>query len=249
MDKQQRVLVINPTRSIGKTTIATNLAVASAYSGDRVALLMRAGKQPSRAWSQHRPIALPNVETFQYQELDQIAALDEAIHNFETLILDVGAHTNSSIIDQWLAISDTILIPIAANTINSDKAMRSITNLLTHRLIRYSNRKIAIILNHTHQIGQVDGQLKHFLHCLDIDYSITIPYMASYRKGLNTGKSVFEVEQNEQTKTEMEKWQSLVRWIRKPSPQKIRAREKNILPHKPLSVPKKKNRGRMHAAG
>ena len=249
MDKQQRVFVINPTRSVGKTTMATNLAVAGAYSGDRVALLMCAGKQPPETWSEHRPTALPNVETFQYQELRETAALDRATQNFETLIIDGGTYTNSQISDKWLTISNTILIPIAANTLNGGQAMRSITNLLTHRLIRYSNQKIAILLNHTQEIGQVDGQLDHFLQCLDIDYSVTIPHMASYRKALIEGKSVFEVEQNELTKNEMEKWQRLVRWIRKPSPQKNKAREENVHAHTPLAVYKKKDSGRMRVAG
>ena len=64
----RRILVINGKGGCGKTTIATNLAVTYAASGELVALADHDPQASSTYWSELRPADLPPVNVIRAHE-------------------------------------------------------------------------------------------------------------------------------------------------------------------------------------
>ncbi|MFM8355089.1 MAG: AAA family ATPase, partial [Gammaproteobacteria bacterium] len=150
----------------GKTTVATNLAVAYAKSGHGVALMDSDPQGSSSYWAAQRPTELPVVHllpTFRRSSMYQTTVFQNRLPpGVDRVIVD--GHSNARDRDLELALkqTDVVLVPLQPSSIDIQAASRFITEMVTHRTFRAAPRPIGVIANRVQPNTETHAKLKHF---------------------------------------------------------------------------------------
>lgn len=104
--------VINLKGGVGKTTIATNLAVAFALDGYKVVLLdTDKGQNSAELWGANRnclpPVSVKSVTV----ESNLSKVVESEMNNFDVVIID-GTPTLSTLAQKTILVSDLVIIPV-----------------------------------------------------------------------------------------------------------------------------------------
>lgn len=98
---------------VGKTTIATNLAVSFAQKGNSVCIVDTDSEQESSIiWSEQRPDELPGVTVVRVGEKNLIREVNQHAKNYDIIILD-GSPQLSELANATMLASDIVIVPIS----------------------------------------------------------------------------------------------------------------------------------------
>jgi chromosome partitioning protein len=98
---------------VGKTTIATNLAVSFAQQGKSVCIVDTDSEQESSIiWSEQRPDALASVTVVRVGEKNLIREVNQHAKNYDVVILD-GSPQLSELANATMLASDIVIVPIS----------------------------------------------------------------------------------------------------------------------------------------
>jgi len=213
----RRILIINGKGGCGKTTIATNLAVAYANRGLSVALVDNDPQASSSYWSEHRDAALPPVHLVRAH---QRAGMYETqtYHNrmpldVERIIVDGHSNARDRDLETLLKQSDVILVPLLPSAIDIRAGSRFITNLLTHRAFRSAPRPVGVIANRVRPNSEMHNKLQHFLGCLDVPAVATFRDSKIYTDAVEAGQGITDMIGCRMAAKEVAAWQQLLDWI------------------------------------
>jgi chromosome partitioning protein len=104
--------VINLKGGVGKTTIATNLAVAFALNGKKVVLLdTDKGQNSSELWGAARSVSLGIPVKSVMVETNLSKVVESEKQNFDVVIID-GTPTLSTLAQKTILVSDLVIIPV-----------------------------------------------------------------------------------------------------------------------------------------
>ena len=135
----RRILIINGKGGCGKTTIATNLAVAYACQGTHVALLDNDPQASSSHWASLRDDDLPSVSLVAKHERPKMYETQSYHHRLpartELVIVDGHSNSRGRDLESLLRQTDVILVPMLPSSIDIRAGGRFITDLLTHRFL------------------------------------------------------------------------------------------------------------------
>lgn len=213
----RRILIINGKGGCGKTTIATNLAVAYANRGLTVALVDNDPQASSSYWSEHRDPDLPTVHLVRAH---QRAGMYETqtYHNrmpvgVDRIIVDGHSNARDRDLETLLKQSDVILVPLLPSAIDIRAGSRFITNLLTHRAFRSAPRPVGVIANRVRPNTEMHNKLQHFLGCLDVPSVATFRDSKVYTDAVETGKGITDMAGCRTATREAPAWEQLLNWI------------------------------------
>ncbi len=218
MDKDaRRILIINGKGGCGKTTIATNLAVAYAANDVPVALLDNDPQASSSYWSQQRDPKLPEVfllPSHQRSHMYETQAFRNRLPALtKRIVVDGHTNTRERDLDLLFRQTDVILIPILPSAIDMRAGERFLTDLLTHRAYRTAPRPIGVIANRVQPNTETHKQLQHFLQCLDIPTVATFRDSPVYTRAAESGQGVVDMKDCRAARKEAQQWWQLLRWI------------------------------------
>jgi len=231
----RRILIINGKGGCGKTTIATNLAVAYANADHKVALMDNDPQGSSSYWAEQRDASLPavhlipaNRRTSMYQTQVFQNRLPPGV---DRIIIDGHSNARDRDLELLLKQTDVILIPMQPSCIDIQAGSRFITELLTHRLYRSAPRPVGVIANRVQPNTQTHAKLKHFLACLDVPTVATFRDSPVYMEAAEVGKGIVDMIDSRAARKETPAWWDLMRWIdAQPKSGSVTAQELRGLP-------------------
>ena len=232
----RRILVINGKGGCGKTTIATNLAVAYASRGVAVALVDNDPQASSSYWAEQRDSDLPPVHVVRAHERANMYQT-QTYHNrmspdIERIIVDGHSTARECDLEGLLKQADVILVPLLPSSIDIRAGGRFIADLLTHRSFRSKPRPVGVIANRVQPNTDTHAKLMHFLACLDVPAVATFRDSPIYSDAIEFGQGIIDMRDCRAARKESVAWRALVAWIEDQQPalhstrQSIRQRPK-----------------------
>ena len=213
----RRILVINGKGGCGKTTIATNLAVAYARRGHQVALMDNDPQASSSYWVSQRPADLPPVRLVAKHERPNMYQTQAFQHRLpegtDMVVVDGHSNARGRDLDSLLRQTDLILVPILPSSIDIRAGGRFIADLLTHRLFRASPRPVGVIANRIQPNTETHEKLMQFLGCLDVPAVAQFRDSPVYTDAAEQGLGVVDMLDCRAARKETVQWKQLMQWI------------------------------------
>lgn len=227
----RRILIINGKGGCGKTTIATNLAIAYAQQGRSTALMDYDSQASSTDWAElrttqgnstlplrvipmHRRVGMYQTRAFHYQ----------LPRDIERIIIDTPSGARERDIDTLIKQCDIILVPMLPSPLDIRSGSRFIAELLTHRGYRANPRALGVIANRLQsnpsatsaddQLAPNQQKLLHALECLNVPCVANFADSALYGRAAEEGRGITELDVVDQTSVaEQARWLKLVNWV------------------------------------
>ena len=146
----QRILIASSKGGCGKTTIATNLAVALAHRGMRVCLLDADPQGSSLDWGQARGHAAPPIRCLRSAEAGQALISGWALKvptDTDCLLVDTPAGLRPNQIAEFLRRVDTVLVPLQASAIDLRASATFLSDLAHAAAVRSHSVRVGLIAN------------------------------------------------------------------------------------------------------
>ncbi|HLF10103.1 MAG TPA: AAA family ATPase [Gammaproteobacteria bacterium] len=213
-------LVINAKGGVGKTTITTNLA---SYFASRSVPTTIADYDPqgsSLNWLQNRPI-----DAFKIHGADlsprtgsgSSVTRRQIPRETSELIIDAPAGASRLLLQDLLARTQAILIPVAPSSIDVHATAKFIKELLLVGQVRFRHIRVAVLANRVRTGKPIYAPLERFIASLRIDFLAHISDSDVYVDAAERGLGVFEMSADKAGREQREIL-PVVRWVQGHAP-------------------------------
>jgi chromosome partitioning protein len=195
--RTQTTLIINSKGGCGKTTIATNLASYFAAARVPTALMDYDPQGSSLHWVRQRPAGLARVHGANAAPAKpgRMRSLDMRVpEETRQLIIDAPAGASGLLLQEMLARTNCILIPVAPSAIDIHATANFIRDLLLAGRIRMNNIRLGVIANRIRKATPVYQPLERFLNSLSLPLLARLSDSEVYVGAAESGMGVFEME-------------------------------------------------------
>lgn len=211
-----KISVMNTKGGCGKTTIATNLASYCASSGYGTALFDYDKQASSSRWVKARPSNRPPIHcvaAFEPPRVGMTRAWQMKVPQDTSYIInDTPAGYALIDIEDRVAETDVILIPVLPSSIDIHSTADFIRDLLLIGKARTHNTRLAIITNRTRIRTKSVEKLERFLNKLDIPVIARIRDTQHYVSAVEQGLGIHELDKRDAQK-DRETWAKLLDWL------------------------------------
>ena len=208
-----KITVMNTKGGCGKTTVATNLASYCASRGYGTALFDYDRQASSMRWLKGRPSSLPpihGVAAFEPPRLGITRTWQMRVpQDTRYSITDTPAGYALIDIEDRVAETDVILIPVLPSTIDIHSTADFIRDLLLIGKARTHNTRLAIVTNRTRIRTRAVEKLERFLNKLDIPVIARIRDTQHYISAYEQGLGIHELDERD-AQRDRETWAELL---------------------------------------
>lgn len=197
LQRVRRILVANGKGGCGKTTIATNLAVAYSNAGHQVALIDQDQQGSSAEWHRVRSERTEDIrliEAYRREGMYETRTFQTRLpSNIDRVIMDTTSVGHSHDLEVLIKNADIILVPMMASAIDMRVSMRFLTDLVTHRAFRARPKAVGVVVNRVHAERGLPESVAHFLSCADIPHVTTLHDDRGYSEAAELGYGISEL--------------------------------------------------------
>lgn len=225
-------LVINSKGGVGKTTITTNLGSYFAVNNVKTAILDYDPQESSLHWLRQRPPEAPPIHGASGGSGPAAGLRSHARYvpaDTQQLILDAPAGPSKLLLQELLAKTDSILIPVAPSAIDIQATANFIKDLLLVGGIRHRDIRVAIVANRVRSSTAVYEPLERFVRSLNLSFLTRILDSEVYIDAAETGRGIFELDTGESA-AQRQEFMPVVRWVI--GEQSATAAPSNVIPLK-----------------
>jgi chromosome partitioning protein len=189
-------LVINAKGGVGKTTITTNLASYFASRGVSTTIADFDPQGSSLNWLAQRP-----ADAFKIHGADLSPRVGggssltrrQIPRETRQLIIDAPAGPSRLLLQDLLARTQSILIPVAPSSIDVHATANFIKELLLVGQVRFRNIRVAVLANRVRSSRPVYAPLERFVASLKISFLTRVSDSDVYVDAAEAGLGVFEM--------------------------------------------------------
>ncbi len=211
-----KISVMNTKGGCGKTTIATNLASYCASRGYATALFDYDKQASSSRWVKARPSSRPPIHCVAAFEPSRVGITRtwqmKVPLDTRYIITDTPAGCAMMDIEDRVAETDVILIPVLPSSIDIHSTADFIRDLLLIGKARAHNTRLAIVTNRTRIRTKAVEKLERFLSKLDIPVIARIRDTQHYVSAVEQGLGIHELNERDAQK-DCETWAELLDWL------------------------------------
>lgn len=193
-------LVVNGKGGVGKTTITTNLASYFASRGVPTAIADFDPQSSSLNWVKHRPLDAPKIHGADLAPRSgpgYAANRRQIPRDTRHLIIDAPAGPSRLLLQDLLARTQSILIPVTPSSIDVHATANFIKELLLVGQVRFRNIRVAVLANRVRSARPVYEPLERFVASLGISFVARVSDSDAYVDAAEAGLGVFEMPANE----------------------------------------------------
>jgi len=194
--KTNTTLVINPKGGSGKTTLATNLASYFAANSMATALMDYDPQGSTMNWLRLRPTHARRIHGANAAP-QKTGLRTLGMHvpaGTEQLIIDAPAGTSGLVLQDMLARSHCILIPVAPSPIDIHATANFIRDLLLTGKIRANNIRLGVVANRVRKANPVYQPLERFLNALNLPLLARVSDSEVFVTAAEAGVGIFEMD-------------------------------------------------------
>jgi chromosome partitioning protein len=211
-----RVVIMNAKGGCGKTTVAINLASYCASRGVAATLFDYDSQASTTYWLRRRPENLPSIHgVAAYQPPQQGMTRSWQLRIPDTtryVIADTPAGYSGLHMEDRVAESDVILVPVLPSAIDIHSTADFIRDLLLIGRARALNKQLAIVVNRARLRTKALEKLERFIQSLDIPVIGTIRDTQLYVHAAEQGIGVHELDERA-AEQDCLCWGSIFNWL------------------------------------
>jgi chromosome partitioning protein len=208
-------LVINAKGGVGKTTITTNLASYFAARGTPTTIADYDPQSSSLNWLSQRSAEAPTIHG---ADLAQRAGLTlqkgrrQIPLSTQQLLIDAPAGPSRLLLQDLMARTQQILIPVAPSAIDIHATANFIKDLLLVGQVRFRHIRVAVIANRVRNSRPVYEPLEKFVASLGIEFLTRVSDSDVYVDAAEKGLGIFDLPP-EHCSAELSEFQPIVHWL------------------------------------
>ena len=207
----RKVLVLNSKGGCGKTTLATNLAVALAARGEEVALADADRQKSSLSWLKRRPSGLPKIAALNWSKTEAIGEIDKR-EDLDVIVIDGPGGLRSEIVKTLIGEATEIVVPVLASAFDWNATLKFLDKISDIKRIRKGKADIHVVANRVdRRSGQV-ADLEHELSKKGFPVLCRISDRVLYARHAADGTGVFD-EKNAQDHEVRGQWHPLLQAV------------------------------------
>ena len=211
-----RVTVMNSKGGCGKTTVATSLASYCSAQGYGTALFDFDKQASSTRWLKARPTgrsAIHGVAAFEPPRDGMTRTWQMRVPGQTRFVItDTPAGISDCELDDRVAETDIILIPVLPSSIDIHSTADFIRDILLIGKARARNKRLAIIANRTRIHTKAMDKLERFLQSLDIPVIARVRDTQHYVRAAEHGIGVHELAERD-ARQDAETWGQVLNWL------------------------------------
>ncbi|GAB4516293.1 MAG: ParA family protein [Roseibium sp.] len=185
----RKILVVNSKGGCGKTTIATNLAVALAARGEDVALADADRQKSSLSWARRRPATLPRIEALNWTKESNIGDKDKTL---DAIVIDGPGGLRSELAKTLIAEASDIIVPVLASAFDWNATLKFLDGISDVKRVRKGKADILVVANRINRRSTQVGDLERTLADKGYPLLARISDRVLYARHAAAGTGVFD---------------------------------------------------------
>jgi chromosome partitioning protein len=202
------IVVANPKGGVGKSTLATHIAGALAWSGHAVMLGDADRQQSSRQWLAMRPAQLPPIQGWELSHHEVVRPPKGTTH----VVLDTPAGLHGKRLDAVLRIATKLLIPLQPSLFDIRATHAFLGALRAHP--RVAEIQLALVGMRVREHTIANDQLHQYLSTLNVPVVAWLRDTQNYVRLAARGLTLWDVAPS-RVERDLEQWQPLKEWIQR----------------------------------
>ncbi|GGB43244.1 chromosome partitioning protein ParA [Roseibium aquae] len=185
----RRILIVNSKGGCGKTTIATNLAVALAARGDDVALADADRQKSSLGWMKRRPAHLAKIESLDWTKEGAIGDKDKKL---DAIVIDGPGGLRSELAKNLIAEASDIVVPVLPSAFDWQATVKFLDGIADIKRVRKGKADIFLVANRINRSSSQVAELEQTLAKKGYPVLCRISDRVVYAKHATSGSGVFD---------------------------------------------------------
>jgi chromosome partitioning protein len=185
----RKILVVNSKGGCGKTTIATNLAVALAARGEDVALADADRQKSSLSWVRRRPKTFAPIEALNWTKEDAIGGKDKRL---DAIVIDGPGGLRSEHARNLIAQASDIIVPVLASAFDWDATLKFLDGISDIKRVRKGKADIHVVANRINKRSTQVADLERMLAKKGYPLLARISDRVLYARHAAAGTGIFD---------------------------------------------------------